>query len=272
MSDFNMLEHGRELMNMSYKDDKKKEVRQKKIIQWIENSHFVSLDEIAQRFNITTQTARRDIYDLAQKGSVRKLHGGASALAMLDTDTYRQRRIDNNIQKSSIAQIVSNIIPDNSSIFLDTGTTCEAVANYLTSKNNLRIITYSLRSAGIISEKTDFTLAIPGGIVRPFDGSILPHNANEFINRFKFDFAIISVSGIDKDGDLCDDDQNEVTIVSSAIQLSKKVILAVDSSKFGKSAMVKLGSLDDIDILVTDKIPDDEFMQSANYTNIQIFT
>lgn len=234
---------------------KKKEIRQQALLQWIENSHYVSLEEIAERFHVTTQTARRDIADLEHRGKVRKLHGGVSQLAPLDPLTYRQRRHDRADEKVRIAEAVVALIPDGATIFLDTGTTCEAIANALVSRERLHLVTYSLRSAAIISEKTDFTLAVPGGFVRPIDGGMFQEDTPEFIRRFKFDYAIISVSGIDDDGDLCDDDHTEVAVVSAALGQAAHKLLAVDSSKFGKRAMVKLGSVRDVTALVTNEMP-----------------
>ncbi|UXO85135.1 DeoR/GlpR family DNA-binding transcription regulator [Brucella intermedia] len=233
----------------------KKEIRQQALLQWIENSHYVSLEEIAERFHVTTQTARRDIADLEHRGKVRKLHGGVSQLTPLDPVTYRQRRHDRADEKVRIAEAVVALIPDGATVFLDTGTTCEAIANALVSRERLHLVTYSLRSAAIISEKTDFTLAVPGGFVRPFDGGMFQEDTPEFIRRFKFDYAIISVSGIDDDGDLCDDDHTEVAVVSAALGQAAHKLLAVDSSKFGKRAMVKLGSVRDVTALVTNEMP-----------------
>ncbi|EEQ94251.1 DeoR/GlpR family DNA-binding transcription regulator [Brucella sp. ZJ1_1] len=234
---------------------KKKEIRQQALLQWIENSHYVSLEEIAERFHVTTQTARRDIADLEHRGKVRKLHGGVSQLTPLDPVTYRQRRHDRADEKVRIAEAVVALIPDGATVFLDTGTTCEAIANALVSRERLHLVTYSLRSAAIISEKTDFTLAVPGGFVRPIDGGMFQEDTPEFIRRFKFDYAIISVSGIDDDGDLCDDDHTEVAVVSAALGQAAHKLLAVDSSKFGRRAMVKLGSVRDVSALVTNETP-----------------
>ena len=165
----------------------KKEIRQQALLQWIENSHYVSLEEIAERFHVTTQTARRDIADLEHRGKVRKLHGGVSQLTPLDPVTYRQRRHDRADEKVRIAEAVVALIPDGATVFLDTGTTCEAIANALVSRERLHLVTYSLRSAAIISEKTDFTLAVPGGFVRPIDGGMFQEDTPEFIRRFKSD-------------------------------------------------------------------------------------
>ncbi|MCB4920924.1 DeoR/GlpR family DNA-binding transcription regulator [Brucella intermedia] len=249
---------------------KKKEIRQQALLQWIENSHYVSLEEIAERFHVTTQTARRDIADLEHRGKVRKLHGGVSQLTPLDPVTYRQRRHDRADEKVRIAEAVVALIPDGATVFLDTGTTCEAIANALVSRERLHLVTYSLRSAAIISEKTDFTLAVPGGFVRPIDGGMFQEDTPEFIRRFKFDYAIISVSGIDDDGDLCDDDHTEVAVVSAALGQAAHKLLAVDSSKFGKRAMVKLGSVRDVTALVTNEMPAPNLARILDEANIPV--
>ncbi len=249
---------------------KKKEIRQQALLQWIENSHYVSLEEIAERFHVTTQTARRDIADLEHRGKVRKLHGGVSQLTPLDPVTYRQRRHDRADEKVRIAEAVVALIPDGATVFLDTGTTCEAIANALVSRERLHLVTYSLRSAAIISEKTDFTLAVPGGFVRPIDGGMFQEDTPEFIRRFKFDYAIISVSGIDDDGDLCDDDHTEVAVVSAALGQAAHKLLAVDSSKFGKRAMVKLGSVRDVTALVTNETPAPILARILDEANIPV--
>lgn len=248
----------------------KKEIRQQMLLQWIESSHYVSLEEIAERFRVTTQTARRDIADLEHQGKVRRLHGGVSQLAPLDPVTYRQRRYDRTDEKARIAEAVVALIPDNATIFLDTGTTCEAIANALISRERLHIVTYSLRSAAIISEKTNFTLAVPGGFVRPIDGGMFQEDTPEFIRRFKFDYAIISVSGIDDDGDLCDDDHTEVAVVSAALRQAAHKILAVDSSKFAKRAMVRLGSVHDITVIITNEMPGPVLATLLKEANIPI--
>lgn len=233
----------------------KKVIRQSELMRLIEINHFLSLEEIAERFSVTTQTARRDIAELEQRGKVRKLHGGAALATPLDPGTYKQRRTDRADEKARIANRVAELVPDGATIFLDTGTTCEAIAHALIAKARLHIVTYSLRSAAIINENTDFTLAVPGGFVRAVDGGMFQEGTPDFIRRFKFDYAIISVSGVDRDGDLCDEDHTEVAVVSCALRQSACKVLAVDSTKFGKGAMVRLGSVADVDVLISDRPP-----------------
>lgn len=236
-------------------DSPKKMARQAELLRLFERNHYVSIEEIAERFGVTTQTARRDIIALEASGHVRRLHGGATIATPVDAVTRRRRRVENATEKARVAAMVAQIIPDGAAIFIDTGTTCEAIAHALLQRQDLRIVTYSLRVATIFSENSNFVLAIPGGFVRPVDGGVFREETADYIRRFKFDYAIVSVSGIDEAGDICDDDYAEVSAVTTALAQTKRTILAVDSAKFGKRALVRLGSIEDVDILVCDNIP-----------------
>ncbi|WP_366652715.1 DeoR/GlpR family DNA-binding transcription regulator [Stappia sp.] len=248
----------------------KKESRKSFIEKYIEENGFISVDEITKLFSVTTQTARRDIMALEALGKVRRLHGGAALVTPVTPLTLRERRLQQAPQKLRIAASIANLVPDGAAIFIDTGTTCEAVAQALLARRDLRVVTYSLRVASILSENSDFALAIPGGFVRPVDGGLFQENTDEFIRQFRFDHAVVSVSGIDAEGNLYDDDQAEVAAVAAALGQADRRILAVDSSKFGKRALVRLGSLEMVTTLVTDERPDEALCQRAKAASVDI--
>jgi DeoR family transcriptional regulator, glycerol-3-phosphate regulon repressor len=238
----------------------KKVKRQTALMDYLHRQGYIAVDDIARLFSVTSQTARRDIMDLEGEGKLRRLHGGATLAMTVDAQTYRRRRIENAAGKSRIARIVADMIPDGAALFIDTGTTCEAIAAALMDRKGLRVVTYSLRVASLLSDNTDFTIAIPGGIVRQVDGGVFREETGDFIRRFKFDTAIISVSGIDSTGDLGDDDHAEVAAVTAAMGQAERKLLAADASKFGKRGLVRLASLDDMDAVVTDRPPPPQYM------------
>lgn len=230
----------------------KKHKRQAFLLNHIEKNFYISIDEITALFSVTTQTARRDIMALEQAGKVRRLHGGATLSTRVDPTIYRQRRVENADRKEQIGRKIAELVPDGAALFIDTGTTCEAIARALVKRRDLRVVTYSLRVATFLSENSDFAIAVPGGFVRQVDGGVFREETADYIRKFKFDIAVISVSGIDRDGDMGDDDHAEVAAVSAAIEQAESTILAVDSSKFGRRALVRLGSVYDVQALVTD--------------------
>jgi DeoR family glycerol-3-phosphate regulon repressor len=239
----------------SDEDGGKKERRQAFLIRYIEQHNYITLDDIVSLCSVTRQTARRDIMALEQQGKLRRTHGGAVISLPLETGIYHQRRVANADAKAAIARKVSELVPDNASVFLDTGTTCEAIARALIAREKLRVVTYSLKVATILSDNTDFTVAVPGGFIRNVDAAVFSENAQSFIRAFKFDYVIISVSGIDEEGDIGDDDYAEVGAVRAAMQQAGRVILAIDSSKFERRALVRLGSISEMDLVVCDAPP-----------------
>ncbi|MEP7456111.1 DeoR/GlpR family DNA-binding transcription regulator [Phyllobacterium sp. SB3] len=239
--------------------DGKKERRQRDLLRRLEANSYLSLEDIVELYGVNAQTARRDIIALEQGGHARRLHGGMTIARSISLSTLQQRRVDNALAKEKIAQVTARLIPEDASLFLDTGTTCEAVAAALSGHARLRVLTYSLRSANILCNNADFVVAIPGGFVRPGDSGVYGENTPDFIKRFKFDYAIVSVSGVDTDGNMGDDEPGEVSTVRAAMAQSAKTILAVDHSKFGHTGMVQLGSVKDVDMIVCERMPPEEF-------------
>jgi len=96
---------------------------------------------------------------------------------------------------------------------------------------------------------------VAGGVVRSRDRGIVGETTIDFLGQFKADFGIIGISGIDADGSLLDFDHREVRASKCIMTNSRQVFLAADHSKFGRSAMVRLGSLGDLDAFFTDSMP-----------------
>ena len=206
---------------------KKKALRQQALLRILEKTGYASVEELTATFAVTPQTIRRDILDLHEQGKARRYHGGVALASPIDTGTYRQRRTDNVEIKRRIGRRVAELLPDGASIFLDAGSTCVAVAEALTARRGLKVVTYNLRAAMLLMEQTDFTIAIPGGFVRNDDGSIVGEAVPDFVRRFRFDVAVIAVSGIEEDGSMGDDDQHEVAVVQTAMGRARSVLLAV---------------------------------------------
>ena len=146
-------------------------------------------------------------------------------------------------------------IPDQASLFINIGTTTEAVAEALTRRRELRIITNNLNVATLLSAREDFQVVVAGGLVRGRDRGVVGEATLDFINQFRVEFAIIGISGIDLDGTLLDFDYREVRIAQAIIANARRVYLVADHSKFGRHAMVGEGNLTQVSALFTDRPP-----------------
>jgi DeoR family transcriptional regulator, glycerol-3-phosphate regulon repressor len=221
----------------------------------VQTKGFVTIEQLAREFGVTPQTIRRDINTLNSAGLIQRYHGGAGVGSSTENVAYNERKILCFEEKHKIARAVAEQIPDHASLFINIGTTTEAIAQALIQHKRLRIITNNLNVATILSSNKKFEVIVAGGLVRHRDGGIIGEATVDFIQQFKVDYGIIGISGIDQDGTLLDFDYREVRAARAIIDNSRRVFLATDHTKFGRNAMVRLGSITEIDTLFTDQSP-----------------
>lgn len=164
---------------------------------------------------------------------------------------------------------MAKIIPNGSSLFIDIGSTPEAVATELLEHQNLRIVTNNLNAAYILMQNNTFDITMAGGSLRQ-DGGIIGEATIAFIGQFRLDFGILGISSIDLDGSLLDYDYHEVQVKRAIIESSRNTILVTDHSKFSRRAMVHLGSLSEVEYLFTDSIPPEQISNLIHSSNVKL--
>jgi DeoR family glycerol-3-phosphate regulon repressor len=244
--------------------------RHAKIKQRVNTKGYVTIENLASEFGVTPQTIRRDINHLSREGSIHRYHGGAGVPPSTENVAYIQRKVLCLEEKQQIARMVADQIPDHASLFINIGTTTEEIAKCLCDHERLRIITNSLNVASILAGNENFEVIVAGGLVRPRDGGIVGPLTIDFIQQFRVDFGIIGISGIDLDGTLLDFDYREVRAARAIIDNSRKVFLAADHTKFGRNAMVRLGSIGEIDALFTDRMPVESVTEALSASEIEL--
>jgi len=206
----------------------------------------VTVEGLAAHFSVTAQTIRRDLGELCDIGQLTRVHGGAMIPSGVIALGYEDRRSLASQEKDAIARLVAAQIPDGVSIFMNIGTTTEAVARALT--NNLNV-------ANILATSPNSEVIVAGGILRRADGALVGDVTAEFIGQFKVDYAIISSAAVDPDGSLLDYDFREVRVAQAIIKNARKSYLVADHTKFKMAAPVRIASLADLDGFFTDVAP-----------------
>ncbi|PID43072.1 MAG: DeoR/GlpR family transcriptional regulator [Proteobacteria bacterium] len=244
--------------------------RHSQIIELVRKKGFVTIEELAEQFDVTPQTIRRDINILDQDSQLRRYHGGAGIPSSTFNAAYSDRKIQHLEEKQCIADAIAERIPNHSSMFINIGTTTETIAKALLKHEGLTVITNNLHVASTLSAKEDFNLIIAGGEVRSRDGGIIGEATVDFVKQFKVDFALIGISGIDNEGELLDFDYQEVRVAQAIIEHSRSVYLAADHSKFGRNAMVRLGNISQAHHLFTDRCPPDSIVELMKDEGVQL--
>ena len=227
--------------------------RQRVMLDLAGEHGFISVEDMAQHFNVTTQTVRRDINQLCDDGYLKRFHGGAGLPTSAENISYDSRAKMAADNKKRIAFRVADAIPDGASVFIDVGTTTEEIARMLSHKQRLRVVTNSLNVAQILAPKTDFELIISCGVVRESDRAVLGEVSVSFFRQFRLDYGILGTSGIDDDRTLLDFDLRKVEITKTIIDRSRSIFLAADSTKFNRNAMVRSGHLSEVNTLFTNE-------------------
>lgn len=227
--------------------------RQPDILEIARSEGKVIVENLAERFGVTVQTIRRDLTELADAGRLQRVHGGAILPSGTTNIGYEDRRILNQDAKRLIARACAAQIPDGASVFLNIGTSTEAVAHELLTRQRLLVVTNNMNVAHILAANPDCQVIVTGGTLRRSDGGLVGNLASNTIRQFKFDIAVIGCSALDQDGDLLDFDFQEVEVSQAIIAQSRRSFLVADNSKFQRTAPARIASLAAIDVFFTDQ-------------------
>lgn len=231
--------------------------RQLAILQAVREQGSLRTEVLAEQFGVTLQTARRDIHLLTSSGALARFHGGVRAIDSSTRNTaYTERQHTQADAKQRIARTVAAAIPPGASLFMNIGTTVEAVASELLHHQGLRVVTNNLHVARTLAANPATEVVMAGGTVRHEDLGVVGEAALGFIRQFKVDIGLIGISGIDADGTLRDFDMREVMVARAIVERSRQVWLVADHSKFGRPAMIEMAPLKVVHTLFTDQRPD----------------
>lgn len=244
--------------------------RQPEILEIARLEGKVTVDGLAERFGVTVQTIRRDLTELADNGKLDRVHGGAVLPSGVSNIGYEDRRALNADAKTRMAALAVQHIHEDSSLFLDIGTSTEAVARALLHHRNIMVVTNNLNVANILVGNPDCEVVMVGGSLRRTDGGIVGPLTIRTVEQFKFDIAIMGCSSVDADGDILDYDIQEVGVSQTVIRQARQTFLVADHSKFLRSAPACVGSLRDIDMVVTDAPIDDGIMTLCGQWGTQV--
>jgi len=226
--------------------------RQAQILEIVREEGFASIEHLATHFDVTQQTIRRLVNALCDQGLLRRIHGGVSLPVQNQNLAYGSRQGLNANAKQRIAHATARFIPDGASLMIGLGTTPEYVAQALSRRQDLRVITNNLNVATAFAQNPDVEITIAGGTLRALDRDIVGETAARFFAGFRADFGIFGVGGVDQDGTLLDFHVGEVQARQSIVANSRTAVLVADTTKFGRNATVRGGHLDDCHHLFTD--------------------
>ena len=244
--------------------------RQSEIVSLLRQSGRVAVEDLATQFGVTLQTIRRDLNELSEAKLLVRVHGGAIIASGVANLAYEARQLVAHQHKRLIGEAAARLVPDNASLFINIGTTTEEVAKALVGHSGLLVITNNLHVANELHRSKLIEVIVTGGSVRQGDGGIIGAVTVAQIGQFRVDIAIIGTSAIDPNGTLLDFDVREVEISRAIIDHARKIVLVADSSKFSRSAPVRIAQLSEIDVFVTDRLPSQAIVEMCRRCEVEV--
>lgn len=226
--------------------------RHPEILRLARQNGEVTVDGLAAHFDVTLQTIRRDLADLASNGQLERVHGGAVLPSGISNIAYEERRQVNKSAKRLIGECCAALLPENACLFLGIGTTSEAVAQALQAHRNMMIVTNNTNVARMLSAQNDTSVILTGGTMRAADGGLTGPLTLASLQNFSFDAAVMGCSAIDPTGQLADFDLDEVRVSQCVLEQTRHSILVADHSKFARHAPVRLGPITYFDAVISD--------------------
>lgn len=245
----------------------KKRNRREAITSLVQEQGALTVGALAERFDVSMQTIRRDIDALCEGDMLHRVHGRIELSEEFLNTPFDQRAVTNLVGKRAIGEAAARMIPDGATVFISIGSTPLSVAQALCRRKGLTVITNNLNAAMALSEEVSNRIILPGGELRLPDRDILGNDVLDFFERYRAEFAVFGVAGIAEDGALLDFHSTEVRARQAIRANAQKSLLVVDWSKFGRQAPAMGDNITDIDAVIIDRRPGQAFTPLLDQIN-----
>ena len=227
---------------------------EKEILALLHQNTTLSITELAGKLFVSQSTIRRNLNALQNKGLVKRTHGGAKLTeenTFYPSFTFRVH--ENSLEKKKIALSAIKLIKDGDLIFLDGSTSSFFITQYLSEFENIRVITNGIDTLSMLS-KNNVKAYSTGGLIEEVNPSVLVgHYAEEMVKNFHADIVFFSARSVDANGEVYDVFEEENVIRKAMIRNATVKVLLIDNTKFNKTSMFHLCSLNDIDYIISNQ-------------------
>ncbi|MGV9713418.1 DeoR/GlpR family DNA-binding transcription regulator [Gordonia sp. NPDC003424] len=232
------------------------EERQQAIADQVRAHGRASVAALATRFDVTSETVRRDLATLERAGHLQRVHGGAvrpGATAILGEQGIDERQSSHTEEKAAIGRAAVRFLPpDGGSVFFDAGTTTLQAALDLPRDRRLTLITHSIPIAAVLAGQGANDLHILGGRVRGLTQATVGSETVSALERLRVSTAFVGANGISESHGLSTPDPDEAAIKAAIVRVANRVVVLADSSKLDREDLSSFATLADVDVLITD--------------------
>lgn len=233
-----------------------RDTRVNQMKKYIAEQKRVTMEELCEKFGVSMNTVRRDISELLDMGLVRKVYGGVISCDKRTLRQYYDRKAISAEEKRRIGEAAAEIIEDNDVIYADAGTTVFRMIPYIKAKN-VTVITASLSVMNEAASRENLRLVILPGTYDPRINAATGAETVVNLQRFHLNKAFISAAGFTVTHGATHASENEYELKRAAITDADQAILMADSTKMGNVTMMKHANPEELDLLITDAMPEE---------------
>jgi DeoR family fructose operon transcriptional repressor len=235
------------------------EERQAAIVNRARANGRVEVAELAEAFEVTPETVRRDLTALERNGLLRRVHGGAIVVDLFGFEpALSVREAVNTEEKTRIAEAALAYLPEEGAIALDAGSSTFRLAELLPGGRELTVVTNSLPIASLLAARKELTVHLIGGRVRGRTLATVDSSAVEYLRSVFVDVAFLGTNGFSVERGLTTPDSAEAAVKSAFVTSARRRVLLADHTKFGSDHFAHVADLESVDTLVTDSALTDE--------------
>lgn len=213
----------------------------------------VKVTDLAAGLQVTEETIRRDLKLLEREGRLRRIHGGAVIPRRNEEQPVDVRSRVNPREKQQVASLAAGLIRDGMSIFVDTGTTTNALAQVLADRQGLNVITNSLDVALTVARRGHNRVMIAPGVIRPKDNAVIGADVLKWAGTFYYDMAFMGIGAVNLAQGFMDYEEEEAQLRRLLVGRSEKSVILADESKIGRRAFVRTLEFAEVTTLVTNE-------------------
>lgn len=231
----------------------------------------VIVSDLAKDYNVTEETIRRDLEKLENEGLAKKTYGGAVRNENFNVDVpYNVRKQANVMGKRHIASVIASLVTDGDYLMLDASTTALSVVQQISNKKKITLITNSIEILPELVNKSGWNVLSTGGKLKQGGLSLVGYQAERMVKSFHVDIAICSCKGLDMEMGITDSNEQDAEIKKAFFAAAKKCVLAVDSTKFDKTSFVRISDIAEVDVVVTDEEPTENWKQYLATNEVEL--
>ncbi|MFD1886452.1 DeoR/GlpR family DNA-binding transcription regulator [Paenibacillus wenxiniae] len=226
---------------------------------YIHTRKNVTLDELCDYFEVSKNTIRRDINQIAGKGSIEKVYGGVTSTSELVP--FENRTTRNQIKKNDIARLAAACIDEDDLVYIDSGTTTRHIAEHLNPELRLTVLTNSLDVINSVADMPNVSLLVIGNTYKANTRSFVGMDNPLSLQKYNVTKAFMAATGVSISHGLTNSDLLEYEIKKAIASKAQQLIALADSSKFGKSTLLTYAALEDVDILISSEALDEQYAE-----------